>query len=284
MCMHPGCARNPVPHAEPGPVPMSGAAPTLGRRPLLAAALAGVSGMALAGCNTGAGLAGSVPNLVSPEQERQMGAETWARIKAESKPSDDAGMQRALEVVGGRLLATAGEAPENWEMVVFEGEEANAFALPGGKIGVYEGIFQFMDNDAQLAAVVGHEIGHNQARHASQRISASTVTDFGVQALGAALAIGNVGYANEIAALLGAGAQYGVLMPYSRDQELEADRLGLMLMARAGYDPREAAQLWRNMSAAGGRSPEFLSTHPAPESRIRQIEALLPEAMALYPG
>lgn len=272
MCLTHGCAR---------PEPRRADRCALGRRSMLAA-LAGVSGVALVGCTTGVNLAESVPNLVSPQQAQQLGLETWQRIRSETPPSDNRSMQQALQQVGSRLLAAAGQDPRAWEMVVFEGEEANAFALPGGKIGVYEGIFNYMENDAQLAAVVAHEIGHNMADHAAERMSTSTVTDLGIQAIGAALNAGNIGYANEIAALLGAGAQYGVLLPYSRDQELEADRLGLLLMAEAGYDPREALDFWANMSSAGPRPPEFASTHPAPGSRIAQIESLLPEAMAAY--
>ncbi|HET8727141.1 MAG TPA: M48 family metallopeptidase [Alphaproteobacteria bacterium] len=272
MCLHHGSSRRPEHQAD---------RLVLGRRSMMVA-LVGVSGTVLVGCTGGVGLAESVPILVSPQQEQQLGVETWQRIQTETRPSDNRDMQRALDVVGSRLLAAAGENPSAWEMVVFEGEEANAFALPGGKIGVYEGIFRYMENDAQLATVVAHEIGHNQARHSAQRLSASTASNIGLQAVSAALSAGNIGYANEIAALLGAGVQYGVLLPYSRDQELEADRLGLVIMARAGYDPREALDFWANMSQSGPRPPEFASTHPAPGNRIAQIESLLPEAMALY--
>src|SRR3546814_16835392 len=110
--------------------------------------------------------------------------------------------------------------------MVFASDEANAFALPGGKIGVYEGIVRYMENDAQLAAVVGHEIDHNQAHHAAQRMSTSAATDLGIQAIGAALSAGNIGYANEVAGLLGVGAQYGASLPYSRDQELDRKSVG----------------------------------------------------------
>src|SRR3546814_483130 len=121
-----------------------------------------------------------------------------------------------------------------------------------------------------------------QAHPAAQRMSTSAATDLGIQAIGAALSAGNIGYANEVAGLLGVGAQYGVILPYSRDQELEADRMGLLLMARAGYDPREAIDFWQNMSSSGARPPEFASTHPAPGSRVAQLESLMPEAMAAY--
>ncbi|MEO3432707.1 M48 family metallopeptidase [Inquilinus sp. CAU 1745] len=258
--------------------------PSLGRRGFMVG-VAGTAGIMMAGCTTGSQIADAVPILISPEQEAQLGAETWARIRQETPVSDNRSMQAALEQVGSRLLTAAGENPNQWEMVVFEGQEANAFALPGGKIGVYEGIFNYMENDAQLAAVVGHEIGHNQARHAAQRISASQASQLGVQVITAALGGGSGGAASadQIAALLGAGVQYGILMPYGRDQELEADRLGLRLMAMAGYDPRESIDFWQKMSQApGGGTPEFASTHPSPGNRVAQLQSLMPEAMAIY--
>jgi predicted Zn-dependent protease len=192
-------------------------------------------------------------------------------------------MQNALTTVGSRVLAGAGQDPRRWEFVVFQGEEANAFALPGGKVGFYEGIFQYMGNDAHIATVVGHEIGHNQERHAAERLSTMQATSLGLQAINIALAQGNIAYANQISAILGAGAQYGVILPYSRQQELEADRLGLINMARGGYDPRESVVFWNAMQAgAGRRTPGFLSTHPAPGDRIAQLQAFMPQAMAAW--
>lgn len=264
--------------------PMSASAETQirnpGRRRFLIG-LAGVGGAMLVGCvepgDTGFGI-----SLVSPEQARQLGLESWEQIRRDTRPSDNATYQRALQKVGSDVLRAAGQDPSAWELVVFEGDEANAFALPGGKIGVFEGMFRHARNEDQLAAVIGHEIGHNQAEHAAERLSSAAATQTGLQLIDAALRAGNIGYVNEVAALLGAGVQYGLILPYGRNQELEADRLGLFNMARAGYDPRAAIELWRNMQDAGPRQPGFLSTHPAPDARIVALEQLMPEAMALY--
>jgi predicted Zn-dependent protease len=146
-------------------------------------------------------------------------------------------------------------------------------------------MLQATQNDAQLAAVVGHEIGHLQADHPQERISSEVATQGAVQLVSAALQVGNVGYANAIAGALGAGAQYGVLLPYSRNQELEADRVGLELMAQAGYDPREALAFWQGMQQqGGGEPPAFLSTHPAAGDRIEQLQELMPAALETYQG
>jgi predicted Zn-dependent protease len=252
----------------------------LGRREFMTA-LVGVGGTAaLAGCAGGTGLG---LNLVSEEQIEQAGLESWERIRAETPASNNRSYQQRAERISNRILRAAGENPADWETVVFRGDEPNAFALPGGKIGVYEGMFRVAENDDQLAAVIGHEVGHNQAEHARERLSTAAATQAGLQLVSAALQVGNIGYANEIAALLGAGAQFGVILPYGRNQELEADRIGLANMARAGYDPRASIQLWENMSRAGGGSPPaFLSTHPGAEDRIRQLEEMMPEALELY--
>jgi predicted Zn-dependent protease len=244
-------------------------------------ALVGFSGTALVAC-VGPGQTGLGLGLVSAEQVEQLGVQSWEQIRAEVPVSKNTTYQRALQQVSTNILTAIGENPANWETVVFASKEANAFALPGNKIGVYEGMFAIATNVDELAAVVGHEIGHNQAEHARERLDSAAATQTGVQLLGAALQIGNIGYANEIAGLLGAGVQYGLILPYSRNQELEADSIGLINMARAGYDPRAAIKLWQNMQAAGDRAPEFLSTHPAPESRIAALEAKMPEALSYY--
>ena len=244
------------------------------------AALALSAAVPLGGCAgdaTGFGL-----NLVSQEQLADMGRTTWARTVQETPPSRDQRLTAAAREVSARILKAAGQNASAWEVRVFASPEANAFALPGNKIGVYEGMFGVAKNEAQLAAVLGHEVAHNLLEHAAQRVSTQIATEAGTQILGSALAIGGLGGAEELAALLGAGAQYGLILPYSRNQELEADRIGLRLMAQAGYDPRAAVELWRNMAEAGARQPEFLSTHPGPENRIRQLEGLMPEALAVY--
>jgi predicted Zn-dependent protease len=243
-------------------------------------ALVGVSGTALVGCvggGTGLGL-----NLVSSEEVEKLGIQSWEQLRAETPASTNTTYQRALRQVGSDIVRAIGQDPAQWEMVVFASKETNAFALPGKKIGVYEGMFAVAEDTNQLAAVVGHEVGHNQAEHSRERLNSAAATSMGQQLLAAALQIGNVGYATEIAGLLGAGIEYGVILPYSRNQELEADSIGLMNMARAGYDPRAAITLWQNMQAAGQRAPEFLSTHPAPDSRIAALEAKMPEALGVY--
>ena len=246
--------------------------------PLAAAAL-------LAGCASGGGLdLGDAPGqLVSEQEVSQMSLQTWERIKQDETRSSDAEMQRRVDAIAQRIVAAAGVGQEPWEVVVFEGDQVNAFALPGRRIGVYEGLVELAANNAQLAAVIGHEVGHVTNEHSQERLGAAKAAQVGVNAVNAALQAGNVGFANQIAGLLGAGAQYGVILPYGRSQELEADRVGLMTMARAGYDPREAIAFWRQMQQQGGEAPpEFASTHPSNERRIQQLEAMLPEAMELY--
>lgn len=236
--------------------------------------------MLVAGCSAEQ-LAGL--NFVSPQEEQQLGLQTWHRLRQERPPSRNPALQAALQRVGSRIVAANGGKPQNWEFVVFQGPEVNAFALPGGKVGVYEGMFNVAQNDAQLAAVVGHEIGHVNAHHTAERVSAAEAEQIGLQLAGIALQLGNIGYANQIAALLGAGLEYGVLLPYSRQQEYEADRLGMEYMARAGYPPQEALTFWMNMQHAGGaRPPEFLSTHPSGENRIAAIREFLPAAEQIY--
>ncbi|GEO36643.1 Zn-dependent protease [Skermanella aerolata] len=245
------------------------------------AVLVGFSGTALVAC-VGPGQTGLGLGLVSAQEAEQLGVQSWEQIRSEVPASKNTTYQRALQQVSTNILTAIGQNPANWEAVVFQSKEANAFALPGNKIGVYEGMFAIATDVNELAAVVGHEVGHNQAEHARERLSSAAATQTGVQLLGAALQIGNIGYANEIAGLLGAGVQYGLILPYSRNQELEADSIGLINMAKAGYDPRAAIKLWQNMQAAGERAPEFLSTHPAPESRIAALEAQMPEALSYY--
>jgi predicted Zn-dependent protease len=249
----------------------------IGRRGLLRL-LAGAGALPLAGgCDESDGF--PIP-LVSDETVRRLGLESWERLRAEIPASGDRELQQTLSQVGRRLLRAAGEDAAAWEMVVFASPQVNAFVLPGGKIGVFEGMFRVADLPDRLAAVVGHEIGHEQAEHAQERLSAAALKQLGLWLVGAALELGDVAYANEIAALLGIGVEFGLVLPYSRRQELEADRLGLFTMAEAGFDPRAAVDLWRHMDRlADGGGPAFLSTHPAPEARIEALEGILPEAL-----
>jgi predicted Zn-dependent protease len=266
---------SPCRHVSPAGVRSRGTA--LSRRGFVTALLAGASGAALSACDP----AGVGNMFVSEDQVEEMGVETWDRLRAQLPASSNRAYQQTARRVADRILRAAGENPRDWEVRVFARNEANAFALPGNKIGVYEGMFRFARDEDQLAAVIGHEIGHDQAQHARERLAREVGTQAGLQLVSAALQVGNIGYADQIAGLLGAGAQFGIILPYTREQELEADRIGLANMARAGYDPRAAIQLWENMSRQP-RSPEFLSTHPAPESRIAALEEQLPKALATY--
>jgi predicted Zn-dependent protease len=217
-------------------------------------------------------------DLVSDEQVEAMGLEAWQALRAETPVSRDPELQAALDAIAGRLLLAAGERPDDWEAVVFAGPDANAFALPGNKIGVFEGMFGVAASPAELAAVVGHEIGHLAADHSQERMTAQIAKDLGLRFVAVLLQLGDVQFAADIAAALGVGAEFGLVLPYSRHQELEADRLGLELIAAAGYEPRAAVDLWRRMEQAGDpRLPGFLSTHPTPEARVEAIEAMLPE-------
>ena len=171
----------------------------------------------------------------------------------------------------------------SWEVVVFKDPTANAFALPGGKIGVHTGIIPVAKTDAQLAAVLGHEVGHVIARHGNERVSQSMIAQGGLVI--ADFLSGNASPQKKqlLMAAVGAGAQYGVLLPYGRTQESEADLIGLELMARAGFDPRQSVELWKNMGAAGGKAPpEFLSTHPSGETRMKDLNAHMGDAIAKY--
>lgn len=216
--------------------------------------------------------------LVSASAVEEMGVESWETLRTQVAPTSRPELQAALDEVTANLLATAGEAPGDWEAVVFASPDINAFALPGNRIGVFEGMFGVVGTPDQLAAVVGHEIGHLQALHGEERVNAQVIRDLGLRFVALLLQFAEIEYSADIAAALGLGVEYGLVRPYSRGQELEADRLGLELMAAAGFDPAEAAELWRRMDAASGRQlPGFLATHPAPEARIEAIEAMLPE-------
>ena len=214
----------------------------------------------LAGCERIA------PFLVSDETVEQLGVETWTRLRQQMPVSRDAVVQRRVAEIATRLLRAAGETPSRWEVQVFARPEVNAFVLPGRKIGVL--VLRVARSEGELAAVIGHEIGHLQAEHSRERVSAETLRHWGLQLISFLLQISEIEFAREIAALLGVGVEFGLVRPYGRAQELEADRLGLFVMAKAGYDPREAAELWRRMDQRGGGVPAILSTHPAPRDRI----------------
>jgi len=224
--------------------------------------------------------------LISASEEMQLGVSTYQQILQKSKVSTDPQLNALVTRVGSRIAAVADRPDFQWEYRVIEDRQANAFALPGGKIAVYTGILPLTRDEAGLAAVLGHEVAHVTARHGGERMSQQVLAQAGVSvaSIGTGLLVGDPGATRLAAALFGAGAQYGMLLPYSRAHESEADHIGLIYMAKAGYDPRAARDLWVRMAAAKGseRPPEFMSTHPSEERRIQQIEAWLPEALEHY--
>jgi len=240
----------------------------------------------LAACETVPYTGRSQLQLMSPQQESQMGAQAYKEIVGKAKLSTDAAASEMVTRVGKRIAAASGHPEYQWEYrLIQDDKQVNAFALPGGKVAVYTGILPVTRDENGLAAVLGHEIGHVVARHGGERMSQQVGVSVFVETL-ASLSSGNPATVQAVSALLGAGASVGVLLPWSRAQESEADHLGLILMAKAGYDPHAARDLWVRMaelSAKGaGKPPEFLSTHPSEPTRIAQIQAWMPEAMQYY--
>ncbi len=222
--------------------------------------------------------------LIDASQEAQMGLSAFADLKTQQPICQDPVATERVRRIGLRIAPAVGRDLPNadWEFVVFESAQVNAFALPGGKVGVYTGLLNFADSDDELAAVMGHEIAHVSARHGAERASQS----LGVAVLGAGVAVATEDskYRDAINAAFGLAAT-GTVLKYSRDHESEADRIGLLYMARAGYDPAAAIRFWRKMAAreqSGVRMPEWLSTHPADETRIARLERWLPEMVPVY--
>jgi len=224
--------------------------------------------------------------LYSEAQLAQMGSQAFTGMKEELKISNKAVSNNYVQCVADAITAQvpATVFSGEWEVVVFDDEQVNAFALPGGKIGVYTGLLNVAENQHQLAAVIGHEVGHVIAEHGNERMSQSTLINVGSQAVGQVLAANEVPQSGPIMAAIGLGMQVGVQLPFSRTHESEADVIGLQLMAKSGFDPRQSVDLWQNMDAASGgnRPMELLSTHPAPQTRINNLQANMPAAYADY--
>ena len=224
--------------------------------------------------------------LFSPQQMNQLGADSFTQMKQLEKVSTDARMNAYVGCVAKAVTAQvpASYGITSWEVVVFDSKEINAFALPGGKIGVYSGLLKVAKNQDQLATVIGHELTHVLAQHSNERLSRDQLTGIGLAVADAAIGSSDsLGGAATMAAL-GLGVQVGLALPFGSTQESEADRLGLELMARAGFNPAEAVTLWQNMSAAsGGKAPpQLLSTHPSDQSRIANLQAQQAEVQPLY--
>ena len=243
------------------------------------------------GCNTVSGTKRSQLNVLSESEERQLGDEAYQEALSEkgvkkvtSGPDYDRVQRVAdrIEDAAGRLHAKAVRGFEWQWTVINDDNTVNAWALPGGKSAVYTGMLRMAKSDDELAVVMGHEASHAIARHAGERISSNMVIQGALQ--GTSMALGDMSPAAQQAtmAALGLGSNVGVLLPWSRMQESEADELGLLIAADAGYDPRTAIDLWTRMASQSGAPPEFLSTHPSENTRVKRLQKLMPKAMKLY--
>lgn len=224
--------------------------------------------------------------LLPDEQINSMGVQSFEQIKQDTPETKNENMRAYVQCIADAIIPQLDENndPALWEVRVFADEQANAFALPGNKIGVYEGLFKYAVNQHQVATVMGHELAHVIAQHGNERVSDQLAAQAGLAI--AAIALGTSDSSDDNKALilagLGLGVQYGVILPFSRTHESEADLIGLELMASSGFNPRESVKLWENMAKAGGQPPEFLSTHPSSSTRIKDLNARMPRALDAY--
>ena len=250
-------------------------------RHLRAAALTATVAALVIACTTSP-LGRKQLTLFPASEMSQMGVAAFASMKKETPTSSNRRVNNYVNCVAYSITNTLPER-QDWEVQVFEDDSANAFALPGGKIGVHTGLLEVAKTQDQLATVLAHEVAHVLANHSNERVSQSYLANTGLQL--AQVAAGQPTPAKQqLFALLGIGTQVGGLLPFGRTQESEADLYGLDLMARAGFDPRASVDLWRNMAAKnqGQQPPEFLSTHPSHQTRIRDLNQRIPKAMPEY--
>ncbi len=225
--------------------------------------------------------------LISSSQEMQLGLSAFQQMKKSTPVSRDPAVNAMVQRVGRRIAAVAELPGANWEFVVFDSKEANAFCLPGGKVGIYTGILPITKDEAGLATVIGHEIAHAVARHGAERVSEGILLQTGGGLLGASLSSADPRTQVLVMTAYGVGSKLGRELPHSRGQESEADHIGVIYMARAGYDPEAAVGFWQRFAAhsrsqGGSGTPVFLRTHPLDTVRIQQIQQWLPEAKANY--
>jgi predicted Zn-dependent protease len=249
--------------------------------------------LAAPGCETNPITGRSTLNFIGEAEANQMGLEAFQQMLAEAKVSTNSQQNAIVERVGRRIAAVTdahmteeGREPFQWEFkVIDDPETVNAFCLPGGKVAFYTGILPICKDETGIAVVMGHEVGHAYAKHGAARMSTQFVGQLALEGAAVALASKKSSETSQLAvAALGAGFAIGVALPFSRGDEADADRTGLLLMAEAGYDPREAVAFWQRMQEAAGGSggPSFLSTHPGTEDRIADLREHLPKAMEVY--
>ena len=224
--------------------------------------------------------------ILTQSQENEMGLTAFNEVLKNEQISNNQSYNSAVTRVGQRIAAVSDTQNYEWDFKVIEDDEQiNAFALPGGKVAVYTGILPVAETDAGLATVMAHEVAHVAARHGGERVSTGILAQLGAVGVGAAMGGSDPFVYEAVMQAYGLGANVGVLLPFSRSQESEADRIGLVYMAKAGYDPREAVAFWQRMDEAvkgNPQPPEFLSTHPGYGTRIRNLQQWLPEAMVYY--
>ena len=254
------------------------------------ALVAALATLVLTGCSTVPVTGRSQFNIMSADQEMQLGLTSFDELKKQTPISNDAATKALVERVGKRIAAVSSNDMPNakWEFVVFESKEANAFCLPGGKVGVYTGILPITKDEAGLATVIGHEVAHAVARHGGERMSQAQAVQTGGQLFGTAVNAYDPKWVSAAQVAYGVTSQVGLALPHSRKQEAEADEIGLIYMARAGYDPEAAVQFWQRFGAynqqqgGGGSTPAFLRTHPTDEARVKHLQELMPKAKAQY--
>ncbi|WP_353571353.1 M48 family metallopeptidase [Candidatus Albibeggiatoa sp. nov. BB20] len=216
------------------------------------------------------------------DQMDVMGVQAFQTIKEETPAAPNSKVNLYVQCVTNTLLNTLQDS-EGWEIVVFDDAAVNAFALPGRKIGVYTGLLDVAENQHQLAAVIGHEIAHVLSNHGNERVSQQMVVQTGMELAQVIFSNPESATAQTVLGALGLGAQFGVILPFSRKHESEADELGLQIMARAGFQPQESVNLWVNMGKnSEGAPPEFMSTHPSHETRINDLQSQMHYAEQLY--
>ncbi|MEM1133100.1 MAG: M48 family metallopeptidase [Pseudomonadota bacterium] len=258
---------------------------TMSRRDLVAGLASGAviafSGVGLAGCATNTALGRKQLLLVSEAQLEELAAASWTQALQQNRQTSDRGLRRQVEAVGDRIVRGAdqrfpgfGLTQRNWEFAVFDDDTVNAWVMPGGKVGFHTGLLDVTQNNDQIATVMGHEVGHVVGRHAAERYSQQMAASSG-------MALANVALADSenrglIAGIFGAGVSFGVILPYSRKHEYEADRLGADFMVDANYRANEAVRFWDGMTQRSSRQPmEFMSTHPSDQSRIATMQSYI---------
>jgi len=221
---------------------------------------------------------------ISHEQEMALGLQSYNQILSQSRVISQGEAVDIVRETGQRIGKAAADVDPGfqWEFNVIDSEQANAFALPGGKVAVYTGLLPVAKNADGLAAIMGHEIAHAIARHGAERMAYQKLIQFGTMAASVALGGMDIGTQQAVMGALGVGSQYGVLLPFSRKHETEADYMGLVFLARACFDPTEAPRLWQRMGKLSKGAPEeFMSTHPSSETRIRQFQEWMPMALKI---